>query len=180
MKRRNFGVLASSGIAAAAMPLYAVAQSGAPDISLLSTTLTPLGAERAGNVDGSIPPWTGGLVSPPLPSDQPVDVKLFTDEQPLYTVDANNMAQYQSLLTPATKWMMSNWGYSIKVYQTYRTAAAPKYVYDNTALNVTRAQLDPRGGRFGLTGAYGGVPFPIIDTSDPLAGGAQLIWNHLC
>ena len=26
---------------------------------------------------------------------------------------------------------------------------------------------------------YGGVPFPIIDTADPLNGGAQLIWNHL-
>ena len=39
--------------------------------------------------------------------------------------------------------------------------------------------FEPAGGRFGFTGAYGGIPFPIIDTSDPLIGGAQLIWNHL-
>jgi hypothetical protein len=52
-------------------------------------------------------------------------------------------------------------------------------VYDNTAKNVTRAQLDPRGGRFGFTGAVGGAPFPIINTADPLVGGVQLIWNHL-
>jgi len=52
-------------------------------------------------------------------------------------------------------------------------------VYENTANNVTRAQLDPAGGRLGFTGAYGGIPFPIIDTSDPMVGGAQLIWNHL-
>ena len=39
--------------------------------------------------------------------------------------------------------------------------------------------LEPAGGRFGFTGAFGGVPFPLIDTSDPLTGGAQLIWNHL-
>ena len=27
----------------------------------LGTTLTPVGAEMAGNADGSIPAWTGGL-----------------------------------------------------------------------------------------------------------------------
>lgn len=27
----------------------------------LGTTLTPLGGEKAGNADGSIPAWTGGL-----------------------------------------------------------------------------------------------------------------------
>ena len=30
----------------------------------LDADLTPVGAERAGNADGSIPPWTGGLASP--------------------------------------------------------------------------------------------------------------------
>ena len=29
--------------------------------------LTPVGAERAGNADGSIPPWTGGLTE--IPAD---------------------------------------------------------------------------------------------------------------
>ena len=27
--------------------------------------LTPAGAEAAGNANGTIPPWTGGLVAPP-------------------------------------------------------------------------------------------------------------------
>ena len=44
---------------------------------------------------------------------------------------------------------------------------------------MTRAKLDPQGGRLGFTGAYGGVPFPIIDTSDRNVAGSQLIWNHL-
>ena len=52
-------------------------------------------------------------------------------------------------------------------------------MYDNTALNVTRAQFSPNGGRFGFTGAYGGPPFPIIDTANPDIAGPQLIWNHL-
>ena len=86
----------------------------------------------------------------------------------------------QKLLTEGTKVQITKFGHdSIKVYPTHRTAAAPQYVYDNTAKNVTTATFDPRGGRFGFTGAYGGVPFPIIDTSDAQVAGAQLIWNHL-
>ncbi|MEE2577693.1 DUF1329 domain-containing protein, partial [Pseudomonas aeruginosa] len=38
---------------AAKIPLYQAAR--------LDQALTPLGAERAGNADGSIPPWTGGI-----------------------------------------------------------------------------------------------------------------------
>jgi hypothetical protein len=178
MKRRDLGLLSSSVLAAATLrPAWA--QSAAPDPSLLKTTLTPMGAERAGNADGSIPVWTGGLVSPPLPPDQPVAVRLFEEEQPLTTINASNMSKYAALLTPATQFQIQNFGMTLNMYQTHRTAAAPQYVYDNTAKNVVSAKLDPAGGRLGFTGAYGGVPFPIIDTSNPLVGGAQLIWNHL-
>ena len=34
-------------------------------INRLGNDLTPLGGERAGNADGSIPEWTGGLTEPP-------------------------------------------------------------------------------------------------------------------
>ena len=67
---------------------------------------------------------------------------------------------------------------TLKVYPTHRTAAAPQWVYDNIAANAGRAQLNPQGGRLGFTGGYGGVPFPIPDLSDPLAAGAQIMWNH--
>ncbi len=179
MKRRDFGLLAGTSLAAAAVVRPAHAQSATPDATLLTTTLTPMGAERAGNADGSIPAWTGGVVSPPLPPGTPVYVRMFEDEQPLYTVDASNMDQYADLLSEGTKAQIQKYGMTVPVYKTHRTAAAPQYVYDNAAKNVTRAQLDPRGGRLGFTGAVGGPPFPIINTADPLTGGAQLIWNHL-
>ena len=183
MKRRDFGLLAGTSLATATVAMGATMRQAqaqaAPDATLLTTTLTPMGAERAGNADGSIPAWTGGLVSPALPPDQPVAVHLFEDEQPLYTVDASNMAQYADMLTEGTKFQISKYGTSLKVYKTHRTAAVPQYVADNTAKNVTSAKLDPRGGRFGFTGAYGGAPFPIINTAEPLVGGVQLIWNHL-
>jgi hypothetical protein len=177
MKRRDFGLLVGTSLATAAV--VRPAKAAAADPSLLTTTLTPLGGERAGNADGSIPAWTGGQVAPPLPPTTPTATHLFEDEQPLYEVNAGNMAQYTNLLSEGTKAQIQKFGLILKVYPTHRTAAAPQYMYDNTAKNVVNAKLDPRGGRLGFTGAYGGIPFPIIDISDPLIAGSQLIWNHL-
>lgn len=177
MKRRDFTLCAGSTLAAAT--LHPACAEPAPDHTLLTTSLTPLGATRAGNADGSIPAWTGGLTAPALPAAHPVDIKLFTDEQPLHIIDAASMAGHQPLLSPGTQAMLQTTGLRLKIYPTHRTAAAPQYVYDNTAQNLGFATLDPRGGQFGFNGAYGGVPFPIIDTANPLNGGAQLIWNHL-
>ncbi len=179
MKRREFNLLLGTTAAAASLARAAPAQPAAPDATLLTTTLTPIGAERAGNADGSIPAWTGGLVSPPLPVDQSIVVPMFADEQPLYTIDAGNMAQYAGMLSEGTQTLMQKSGFKVKVYQTHRTASAPQYVYDNIAKNLTRSQLEPSGGRFGFTGGYGGVPFPIPDTADANTAGVQIIWNHL-
>src|SRR5512140_2931312 len=54
----------------------------------LDTDLTPVGAQRAGNADGSIPAWTGGL-----PKSAPIDPKVgyadpFADDRRLYTITA--------------------------------------------------------------------------------------------
>ncbi len=179
MKRRNFNILAGSTLASTAVlhATEAKAQATA-DPTLLTTTLTPMGAERAGNADGSIPAWTGGVSAPPE-WNVPFDVKMFSDEKPLYTITKANMAQYADMLTEGVKVQIQNWGMAVNVFQTHRTAACPQWVYDNAAKNVTRAKLDAAGGRFGFTGGYGGPPFPIPDTSDPYIAGVQLIWNHL-
>ena len=52
MKRRDFGLLAGTSLAAAATARPARAQSATPDPDLLTSTLTPMGAERAGTVTG--------------------------------------------------------------------------------------------------------------------------------
>jgi hypothetical protein len=177
MKRRKLGLLAGSSLMSAAALRNAKAQTAATaDPTLLTTTLTPLGAERAGNADGSIPAWTGGLAQ--TPEGSPVAVRMFEDEPKLLTIDSSNMDQHADRLSEGVKLMMTKYGYSINVYPTHRTASALQYVYDNAAKNVTRAQFSPSGGRFGFTGAYGAPPFPIID-KDPDIAGPQLIWNHL-
>ncbi len=174
MKRRDFAVYSAASLTA----LHSAYAQSVPNHILLTTSLTPLGAERAGNADGSIPAWTGGLTAPALPAAHPVDVQLFTHEKPVLTIDTGNMGAHLNQLTPGTQALLQT-GLRLNIYPAHRTAAAPQYVYDNTAQNLGFATLDPRGGQFGFNGAYGGAPFPIIDTANPLNGGAQLIWNHL-
>ncbi|MES1265061.1 MAG: DUF1329 domain-containing protein, partial [Variovorax sp.] len=139
----------------------------------LKTTLTPMGAERAANKDGSIPAWTGaatanaGITAEGRRSDP------FAGEKPLLSVNAKNMSQYAERLTEGTKALMQKYAdFRIDVYKTYRTAIAPQSVYDATAKNATGATLIDGDAGPQPKGAFGGVPFPI-----PKAG-AEVIWNH--
>jgi len=184
MKRRTFGWMTAWGAAAlgagTGIPKPARAATSADLAATLKTTLTPFGAERAGNADGSIPAWTGGLTTPPegWTPDQAMPI-MFPDEKPILKIDASNMNQYKDQLAEGAMIMMQKYGFYINVYPTHRTAAAPQWVYDNIYQNALNAQPVSGDARLGFTGAYGGVAFPIPDLSDPKQGGAQIIWNHL-
>jgi hypothetical protein len=41
------------------------AAPSAAEIAQLGKTLTPMGAEKAGNKEGTIPSWEGGICKPP-------------------------------------------------------------------------------------------------------------------
>jgi hypothetical protein len=139
----------------------------------LKTKLTPLGGERVGNADGTIPAWEGGYTKP-LPGYKAGGRRPdpFADEKPLYSITAQNLAQYAGKLSEGQQAMLKKYpSYRIDVYPTHRTAAAPHWVYDNTFANATRAQTADGSG-YTVKGAYGGVPFPIPQT------GAEAMWNH--
>jgi len=138
----------------------------------LKGELTPLGGERAGNADGSIPAWDGGYTQAP-PGYKSGDKRPdpFAGEKPLYSVSAANMGQYADQLAEGTKSLLSKYpDYRLDVYPTHRSAAAPQWVYDNTFANATRAQLDVATEK--VSGAYGGIPFPIPQN------GAEVLWNY--
>jgi len=154
----------------AALP--AMAGVSAAEAARLKGELTPLGGEKAGNKDGTIPAWTGGHTTP-IPGDKPGGRRgdPFKDEKPLFSVTAKNAAQYADKLTDGTKAMLQKYpdSFRIDVYKTHRTMAAPQWVYDNTMKNATRGKLEngvPRG-------VYGGTPFPIPKT------GEEVMWNHI-
>ncbi len=154
---------------------YAQAQVSPEEAAKLKTTLTPLGAERAGNKEGTIPAWDGGLTKPaPGFKNGGRRPDLFPNEKPLFSITAKNMDQYADKLTDGTKAMLKKYpAYRVDVYPTHRTAAAPQWVYDNTFKNATRAKLVNGSAGPEPSGAYGGIPFPIP------ANGAEAMWNHL-
>ncbi len=141
----------------------------------LGTTLTPFGAEMAGNKDGSIPAYTGGLTTPPAGYKKGSGIRTdpFASEKPLYSINAKNMAQYSDKLTDGVKALMKKYPstYRVDVYKTHRTVAFPKFVLDNTAKNAVKAKT--ANGGISISGAHGGIPFPIPKD------GYETMWNAL-
>lgn len=154
-------------------PVYAAVP--ADQAARLADKLTPLGGERAGNASGSIPAWNGGLtkaVDGPSLGDIPTG--LFVDEKPLLSIGANNLEQYRDKLSDGTVALIKKYPqtFRIDVYPTHRTAAAPDWVYRNTARNAVSCNLVDGLGP-ALKGCYGGTPFPIPQN------GREAIWNLL-
>lgn len=146
------------------------------DVSELGKALTPFGAERAGNADGSIPAWDGGYTKvDPSYKQGGVRQDPFSSDKPLFSITAQNVDQYASKLSDGVKAMFKRHPdtYRIDVYPTRRTAAAPQWVYDNTRKNATEAKLVESSAGPIPQGAYGGIPFPVPKNGD------EAMWNHL-
>ena len=139
----------------------------------LGHDLTPLGAEKAGNADGSIPAWTGGLTAPPagytvgMHHPDP-----FKDDPVLFTITAANADKYADKLTAGHLALMKAYpDYALPVYATHRSVANPSRIYEATKKSALTAALTGDGN--GITGAVVGTPFPIPKN------GLEVIWNHL-
>ncbi|WP_217634557.1 DUF1329 domain-containing protein [Marinobacter mobilis] len=157
----------ASGQAAAAMT--------AEEVARLSADLTPVGAIRAGNADGSIPEWTGGLTTPPAGFDREQGYpNPFADEEPLMVITAANMDQYADRLTEGHKAMLARFpdSYRIPVYPTHRTAVIPAEEHEIIRSESPTVELAP-GGNGLVNFNQTNVPFPIPKE------GIEVIWNHL-
>ncbi|CAI8903554.1 DUF1329 domain-containing protein [Pseudomonas sp. IT-P218] len=160
----------------AAVAPFALGAATPEEAAALGKTLTPFGAEKAGNAAGTIPAWDGGYtkVDPAFkPGGKRGDP--FAAEKPLYSINAANMDKYADKLSDGTKEMLKRYPqtYRLDVYTTHRTAAAPQWVYDNTLKNATNAKLvDSSAGPI-PQGAFGGIPFPVPHSGD------EAMWNHL-
>lgn len=153
--------------------LLAHAAISAADASRLGNDLTPLGGEKAGNADGSIPAWTGGITTPPagykvgMHHPDP-----YASDAVKFTITAANADQYADKLTPGSLALLKAYpDYSMPVYPTHRSASNPQRIYDATKQYATTAALTEGGN--GITGAVIGIPFPIPQN------GLEVIWNHL-
>jgi len=150
------------------------AEVSAGEAGKLGTSLTPVGAEKAGNADGTIPAYTGGLTTVPAGFNKASGVRPdpYANEKPLFSIDAGNVDKYADKLTDGAKALIkARPGFRADVYATHRSVAYPQVVLDNTIKNATRAKLTEDG--LGVTGVWGGIPFPIPKD------GNEVMQNHL-
>lgn len=166
MKNTLFSVLLLSAT------LSAQAAISAADAARLGNDLTPLGGEKAGNADGSIPAWTGTPTIPAgyKPGDHHPDP--FASDDVKFTITAANADQYADKLTAGHLALLKAYPtYKMPVFTSHRSASNPQRIYDATKQNATTATLTGDGN--GFTGSVVGIPFPIPQN------GLEVIWNHL-
>ncbi|SFU38064.1 DUF1329 domain-containing protein [Pseudoduganella namucuonensis] len=146
----------------------------AQELERLGKDLTPMGAEKAGNKDGTIPAWDGGLPTiPPGVDPKEVYADPFPKEKPLYTITAANLQQYQGKLTAGQIEMLKRFPeYKMLVYPSHRTAALEQSEYDHIKAEAGKAAL-AEGGNGILNVKNSSVPFPMPKS------GVEAIWNHM-
>ena len=132
--------------------------------------LTPVGAEKGANADGTIPAWTGGRPkSGPLAGEFPHDEQIDGDK-PVFTITHDNYSKYADKLTEGHKELLKRYAdYKMNVYPTHRTVAFPDFIYKATAANANTCKLT---GTDEPDNCTLGFPFPAPKT------GAEVIWNH--
>ena len=152
----------------------ALAGVSADEAKQLGTTLTPTGAEKTANKDGTIPAYTGGLTKAPAAykAGDGLRPDPFADDKAQFSIDAKSMDKYADKLTEGAKALMKKYpDYRIDVYKSQRSVAYPKWVADNTAKCATTAKTANAGRS--MEGCHAGIPFPIPKT------GYEVMWNHL-
>ena len=141
----------------------------------LETDLTPIGAERAGNADGTIPAWTGSMMGAPenlnyggdgSPLPDP-----YADEKPLFSITAANMDQYAENLTEGLKalFKLRPDTFRMDVYPSHRDGGYPQIIIDRAKWNATRTELANNGEV--VVNWTGGTAFPIPEN------GIEVMWN---
>jgi hypothetical protein len=163
------GVLALSLVASQVMAAVSADQA-----DKLGTSLTPMGAEMAGNAAGTIPAWTGGLpTNAGTVDDRGFLSNPFADEKPLFTITAQNVDQYKEHLAPGQIAMFKRYptSYVIPVYPSHRSTNVPDEVAAAAKRNATTTTLVEGGN--GLENFDTATPFPIPQN------GTEVVWNHI-
>ena len=158
----------------AVMSASAVAAVSPDEAAQLGKTLTPIGAEKAGNKDGTIPEWTGGLTAAPagFKAGSTVRPDPYAGDKPRLVITGQNADQYKDQLTAVTYAMLKRhatmrWTCIRRVVR----SSFPQRLVENTLKNADQAKTVEGG--LGIDNALPGYPFPVPKT------GNEVMWNHL-
>lgn len=182
---KKITVMGSAIALALAVASGAHAKVSQAEANKLGNSLTPFGAEKAGNgIDPAtgkgIPAWNGGLTEKDIPASYNQagqhHPSPFPDDKKIFSIGADNLSQYESKLPDGVKAMIKTYPetFKLNVFRSRRTHSAPQWVYKNTRENATTAELEPTG----VKNAFGGIPFPILHGNNEDKA-LQAIWNHI-
>lgn len=158
----------------AVLSASAMAAVSPQEAARLGKDLTPVGAEKAGNKDGTIPDWTGGLTKIPASFVPGSGLRPdpFAGDKPRLVITGQNADQYKDKLTAVTYALLKRYPkYRIDVYPTQRPVYYPEKIVSNIAKNAVSAKTVNDG--IAMEGALPGTPFPIPKT------GNEAMWNHI-
>lgn len=168
---RNQAIVASQKVSATKgfyLPNFKGAQ-------LDSQEFTPMGAERKGNADGSIPAWTGSMNGVPrgLTYRQSGDVypDPYASDRVVTTIRAGNMEQHADRLSEGLKMMFRKYPdtFYMNVYPTHRDGRYNDVIEARTKWNLANTRLV--NGADGLNKYTGGAPFPFPKNAN------EALWN---
>ncbi|MBM7060089.1 DUF1329 domain-containing protein [Pseudomonas sp. UL073] len=168
-------LLQGSALALSLLAANVMAAVSTEEAAKLGTSLTPLGGEKAGNADGSIPAWTGGLAK----DAAPVDAKgflgdPFASEKPLFVITAQNVEQYKDKLSEGELAMFKRYPdtYKMPVYVTHRTTAVSDVAAQAAKTSALKTSLASDGYSVDNFASHA-YPFPLPTK------GVEVIWNHM-
>ncbi len=172
MLKRSFLAVGITALSLASTPV--LAKVTPEEAARLNNDLTPIGAERAGNAEGTIPPWNPNFQIPaeyqgtgnyyPNP---------YKDDEVLFTITADNIDQYKDKLTPGTQALFKNYPetFRMDIYPSRRDGRFSSFAEQQVFENATRAELIEGGN--GVINAFMGTPFPVPKT------GIEVLWNQM-
>ncbi len=143
--------------------------------SLGGPIYTPVGAERAGNAEGTIPEWQDGL--PDFGPDDMTNGGLnnpFPDDKELFRISAANLDEYRDKLSDGQVALLKRYPdtYYLPVYPSHRVATYPKEVLERVKAAAPNVNMVPSGnGLMNLNAST--VPFPFPESA------LEVIWNHI-
>lgn len=163
----------SLALAGALLPFAALAKVPADKAAQLdSPTYTCLGAERAGTASG-VAEYTGKFMGtwPGMKNKSGWEPGPYADEKPLFSITAENMAQYADKLTEGQKALLKKYpkAYRMDIYPSHRDFRNPDFVCETVKKNAVSSEVIHDG--LGITGISGGIPFPFPQS------GLEAVWN---
>ena len=160
-----------AGATASALSLAAMTPD---DLKRLDGPLTPMGAERACNKDGTIPAWAGKWQAVPAgvafkPGDAYPDP--YAAEKPVVTITAKNVEQYRAHLSEGQLAMFKLHPdtFRMVVYPSHRDFRYDDVLYKAIRTHAPKTQMTADAN--GLKDYPPTAPFPVPKT------GLELMWD---